>query len=38
MVNHYNNNKNNQLTMTKSSIQITGNFPLIQSQNIYTRI
>ena len=30
-----NNNKNNHLTMTKSSIQISGNYPLNQSQNIY---
>ena len=43
MINYYNNvnvnnnnkNKNNNLIMTKSSIQIKGNYPLTQSQNIY---
>ena len=35
IINHYNDNINNHLTMTKSSIQITGNCPLNQSQNIY---
>ena len=37
MINYYNNsenNKNNNLTMTKSSIQIKGIYPLTQSQNI----
>ena len=38
MIKHYNNssnNVNNYLAMTKSSIQISGNYPLNQSQNIY---
>ena len=38
MIKHYNNssnNVNNNLAMTKSSIQISGNYPLNQSQNIY---
>ena len=38
MIRHYNNssnNVNNNLVMTKSSIQISGNYPLNQSQNIY---
>ena len=35
MIKHYNNNLNNNLMMTKSSIQISGNYPLNQSQNLY---
>ena len=37
MINNVNNNKNNQLTMTKSSIQIKGNIPIYQSQNFYRK-
>ena len=38
MIKHYNNSSNtvnNNLAMTQSSIQISGNYPLNQSQNIY---
>ena len=40
MINHFSNqniNKNNKLAMTKSSIQISGNYPLNQSQNIFNQ-